>query len=107
MVLSFRLFSVRRVASELAVSVLFLLCAANARAQASRVGATLEGVVSDTTCAVISNAKVELHNPLTNQSRSVSTDGQGFFGQSSLRSVPTKSGWNKRGSHFIGTRESS
>src|SRR6266478_3687606 len=79
MVLSFRLFSVRRVASELAVSVLFLLCAANAGAQASRVGATLEGVVSDTTCAVIPNAKVELHNPLTNQLRSVSTDGQGFF----------------------------
>ena len=79
MVLSFRLFSVRRVASELAVSVLFLLCAANARAQASRVGATLEGIVSDTTGAVIANAKIALHNPLTNQSRSVTTDGQGFF----------------------------
>src|SRR6266478_1422706 len=79
MVLSFRLFSVRRVASELAGSVLFLLCAANAGAQASRVGATLEGVVSDTTGAVIANAKIALHNPLTNQSRSVTTDGQGFF----------------------------
>ena len=38
MVLSFRLFSVLRVAIELAVSVLFLLCAADAYAQASRVG---------------------------------------------------------------------
>src|SRR5260221_12945961 len=79
MVLNFRLFSVHRAAIELAVSVLFLLCPANAGAQASRVGGTLEGIVSDATGAVIPNAQVALHNPLTNQSRSVSTDGQGFF----------------------------
>ena len=78
MVLNFRLFSVHRAAIELVASVLFLLCPANAGAQASRVRATLEGIVSDSTGAVIPNAKVELHNPLTNQSRSVSTNGQGF-----------------------------
>jgi outer membrane receptor for ferrienterochelin and colicin len=79
MTLNCRLLFARRVAIDLAVSVLFLLCAANAGAQASRVGATLEGIVSDPTSAVIPDAKVALHNPLTNQSRSVSTDGQGFF----------------------------
>ena len=79
MILNCRLFFVRRVVIDVAVSVLFLICAANADAQASRVGATLEGIVSDPTGAVIANAKIALHNPLTNQSRSVSTDGQGFF----------------------------
>src|SRR6266403_6207177 len=79
MILNCRLFFVRRVVIDFAVSVLFLICAANADAQASRVGATLEGIVSDPTGAVIANAKIALHNPLTNQSRSVNTDGQGFF----------------------------
>src|SRR6266404_49199 len=79
MVLNFRLFSVHRAAIELAVSVLFLLCPANTGAQASRVGAILEGIVSNSTGAVIPSAKVALHNPLTNQSRSVSADEQGFF----------------------------
>jgi outer membrane receptor for ferrienterochelin and colicin len=74
-----RLFFVRRVAVDVAASVLFLFCAANADAQASRVGAILEGIVSDATGAVIPNAQVALHNPLTNQSRRVGTDGQGFF----------------------------
>src|SRR5258707_2739440 len=79
MILNCHLLSLRRVAIELAASAMFLLCAVSAHAQASRVGATLEGIVSDTTGAVIPSTKVSLHNPLTNQSRSVSTDGQGFF----------------------------
>ena len=79
MILNCHLLSLRRVAIELAASAMFLLCAVNAHAQASRVGATLEGIVSDTTGAVIPSTKVSLHNPLTNQSRSVSTDGQGLF----------------------------
>ena len=41
---------------------------ANAGAQASRVGATLEGIVRDTSGAVIPKSKVTLRNPLTNQS---------------------------------------
>ena len=79
MIVNCRLFFVRRVVVDVAVSILFLICVANANAQASRVGATLEGVVSDTTGAVIADAKIAVHNPLTNQTRSVSTDGQGFF----------------------------
>src|ERR1700676_3803996 len=79
MILVCRSFSVRHVAIGIAVSFALLFCAADAGAQASRVGTTLEGIVRDTSGAVIPNAKVALHNPLTNQSRSVSTDEQGFF----------------------------
>src|SRR5216683_562210 len=84
MILACRSFSVRHVASGIAVSfaLMFctlLFCAADAAAQASRVGATLEGTVRDTSGAVIPNSRVTLHNPLTNQSRTVTTDEQGFF----------------------------
>src|SRR5260221_5187972 len=79
MILNSHLFSMRYVAIEVAVSVVFLLCAANAGAQASRVGGSLEGIVSDTSGAGIPNSRVTLHNPLTNQSRTVTTDEQGFF----------------------------
>src|SRR6266513_2793598 len=79
MILACRSFSGRHIAIGVAVSFALLFCAAGAAAQASRVGATLEGIVSDTTGAVIPNAKIALHNPLTNQSRSVNTDGRGFF----------------------------
>jgi len=78
MIVNCRLFFVRRVVFDVAVSILFLICVANANARASRVGAALEGVVSDTTGAVLAEAKIAI-NPLTNQTRSVSTDGQGFF----------------------------
>src|SRR4029077_5613782 len=79
MIVNCRLFIVCRVVVDVAVLILFLIRVANANAQASRVGATLEGVVSDTTGAVIADAKIAVHNSLTNQTRSVSTDGQGFF----------------------------
>src|SRR5207245_11407364 len=79
MILACRSFSVRHVAIGIAVSFALLFCAAAAAAQASRVGATLEGIVRDTSGAVIPNSKVTLHNPLTNQSRTVTTDEQGFF----------------------------
>src|SRR5260370_35562400 len=79
MILSCRSFCVRHVAIGIAVSLALLSCAANAAAQASRVGATLEGIVSDTSGAVIPNSKVTLHNPLTNQYRALTTDEQGFF----------------------------
>src|SRR5258708_31469819 len=77
MILACRSFSVRHVAIGIAVSFALMLCAAGA--QASRVGATLEGTVRDTSGAVIPNSKVTLHSPLTNQSRTVTTDEQGFF----------------------------
>src|SRR5260221_13620116 len=79
MILTCRLFSVRHVVVGIAISFVLFFCTASAAAQASRVGATFEGTVSDTSGAVISNSKVTLHNPLTNQSRTVTTDEQGFF----------------------------
>jgi len=79
MILDCRSFSVHHVAIGVAVSFALLFCAADAGAQASRVGATLEGIVRDTSGAVIPNSKITLHNPLTNQSRTVTTDEQGFF----------------------------
>src|SRR5882724_3593573 len=79
MTLACRSFSVHHVAIGVAVSLALLFCAADAGAQASRVGATLEGIVRDTSGAVIPNSKITLHNPLTNQSRTVTTDEQGFF----------------------------
>src|SRR3989454_5435537 len=79
MILACRSFSVRHVAIGIAVSFALLFCAAGAAAQASRVGATLEGIVRDTSGAVIPNSTITLHNPLTNQSRTVTTDEQGFF----------------------------
>src|SRR5260370_25647315 len=84
MILACRSFSVRHVVIGIAVSFAsmfcaLLFCAAGAAAQASRVGATLEGIVTDTSGAVIPNSKVTLHNPLTNQFRTVTTDEQGFF----------------------------
>jgi hypothetical protein len=79
MILADRSFSVRHVAIGIALSFASLFCEADAAAQASRVAATFEGIVRDTSGAVIPNSKVTLHNPLTNQSRTVTTVEQGFF----------------------------
>src|SRR6267378_2080108 len=62
MILACRSFSVRQVAIGIAVSFALLFCAAVVAAQASRVGATLEGTVTDTSGAVIPNSKVR-HPP--------------------------------------------
>jgi Carboxypeptidase regulatory-like domain/TonB dependent receptor/TonB-dependent Receptor Plug Domain len=56
-----------------------LVCAVSAGAQASRVGATLEGTVSDSSSALIPQATITLRNTETNQSRIATTDDQGFF----------------------------
>lgn len=79
MILPCRLSFVRHVVIGIAVALPLLFCAADAAAQASRVGATLEGTVRDTSGAVIPTSKVTLHNPLTNQSRTITSDEQGFF----------------------------
>src|SRR5712671_5304079 len=79
MILACCSFSMRHVGIAIAVSLALLFSVPDAAAQTSRVGATLEGTVSDTSGAVIPNSKVTLHNPLTNQSRTVTTDEQGFF----------------------------
>jgi hypothetical protein len=79
MILTCRLISVRHLVTGMAISFVLLLCAANAAAQASRVGASLEGTISDSSRAVIPQAAIALRNTLTNQSRTVTTDDQGFF----------------------------
>src|SRR6266700_3599482 len=79
MIQACRSFSARHVVIGIAVSFALLFWTADAAAQVSRVGGTLEGIVRDTSGAVIPNSRVTLHNPLTNQARTVTTDGQGFF----------------------------
>ena len=73
------LFSVRRAVVETAISSALLLGGPNASAQASRVAASLEGTVSDSSRAVIPQATIALRNTLTTQSRAIRTDDQGFF----------------------------
>src|SRR5258707_4803966 len=106
MILACRSFSVRHVAIGIAVSLALLFSVPDAAAQASRVGATLEGIVSDTTGAVIPNSKVTLHNPLTNQSRTVTTDEQGSFEQSSLLLAAMKCEWTRQALQLIGKQAS-
>ncbi len=79
MILACHLFSVRHLAIGIVTSFAVLFCAANAGAQASRVGATLQGTVTDSSGAVIPDAKVILRNTLTNQGRTIATDERGFF----------------------------
>jgi hypothetical protein len=79
MVLACRLFFVRHVAIGIAITLAFLFCAADAAGQASRVGATLEGTVRDSSGAVMARSKVTVRNALTSQSRAITTDEQGFF----------------------------
>jgi len=58
---------------------LFLVGVASAGAQSSRIGSTLQGTVADRSGAVIPNSKVTLRNALTNQTRTIETNEQGFF----------------------------
>src|SRR5467141_1831054 len=77
--LSRRLWSARPVAIDVAASFLFLVCVVSAGAQTSRIGATLQGIVTDSSGAVIPDVKVILRNALTNKGRTVATDERGFF----------------------------
>lgn len=61
------------------LAALVLPHAADAGAQASRVGATLEGTVRDSSGAVIPGAGVTLRNSSTNQRRAVTTNEEGVF----------------------------
>jgi hypothetical protein len=71
--------SVRHFAIGIAISLTLWFCAANGAAQASRVGATVEGTVTDSSGAVIPGSKIKVKNALTSQSRTVATDERGFF----------------------------
>jgi len=55
------------------------LCGLDATAQVSRVAATLEGNVRDSSGAAISGTQVSVRNTFTSQSRTVTTDEHGFF----------------------------
>ena len=80
-----RLFSsVRYVAVAGVVLFLVFIYVTVANAQASKLGGILEGIVSDSSGAVIPNATLTIGNVLTNQLRSVTTDEQGFFRASQL-----------------------
>src|SRR5439155_19915598 len=58
--------------------------AATGLAQTSKVGATLQGMVADTTGATVSGAEVRLRSTETNQLRALKTDGRGSFSASEL-----------------------
>src|SRR5712672_2069958 len=71
--------SARRFAIDVAVSLCFLVCVTSASAQTSRIGATIQGTVTDNSGGVIPNSNIRLRNTSTNQSRNVETNEQGFF----------------------------
>jgi Carboxypeptidase regulatory-like domain/TonB-dependent Receptor Plug Domain len=59
------------------IAVVFLFCF-QAAAQTSGAG-TIQGVVTDQTNAVVPGAQIEIHNPVSGYSRTVTTDGAGKF----------------------------
>lgn len=86
------------VAIAAVVSLLaFILSAADASAQISEVAGTIEGTVSDTSQAVVPDVEVRIRNTLTNQTRSVTTDGKGFFRASQLAVGPYEIRLNQSG----------
>ena len=65
--------------STLTVAIVCLvLCVGSGNAQTSG-NSSLSGVVSDPTGAVVPGATVEIHNPVSQYSRSTTTDGAGQF----------------------------
>src|SRR5262245_26107215 len=84
MILNRLCFSGRCTAVACVVSSLFILCVPITHDQASKVAATLEGTVSDSSGAVVPGAGLTVTNTLTNQVRSVTTNDQGFFRASQL-----------------------
>src|SRR5262245_14554688 len=73
----------RRLAALLA-PLFALALTATGVAQVSKVSATLEGTLLDSTGAVIPGAEIKLRNIDTNQMRTVKTDEQGFYRASEL-----------------------
>jgi hypothetical protein len=66
------------------VAAIFLFCY-QASAQSSSSSGIIQGVVTDPTNAVVPGAKVEIHNPVSGYSRTVTTDAAGRF---SLPNLP-------------------
>ena len=66
------------VSAVVAAFICLVLCVSSANAQSSG-NSSLSGVVSDPTGAVVPGATVEIHNPVSQFSRSATTDGEGRF----------------------------
>ena len=66
------------VSAVVAAFICLVLCVSSANAQTSG-NSSLSGVVSDPTGAVVPGATVEIHNPVSQFSRSATTDGEGRF----------------------------
>jgi hypothetical protein len=70
--------------SVMFIAVIFLFCY-QASAQSSSSSGIIQGVVTDSTNAVVPGATVEIRNPVSGYSRSVTTDASGRF---SLPNLP-------------------
>jgi hypothetical protein len=70
--------------SVMFIAAVFLFCY-QASAQSSSSSGIIQGVVTDSTNAVVPGAKVEIHNPVSGYSRTVTTDAAGRF---SLPNLP-------------------
>ena len=66
------------VSAVVAAFICLVLCVSSGSAQTSG-NSSLAGVVSDPTGAVVPGATVEIHNPVSQFSRSATTDGEGRF----------------------------
>ena len=76
-----------------------------ANGQVSRVGATLEATVMDTSGAAVSGAQVTLRNTETNQSRTLVTDERGFSEALNWVAARTEYRWKNRVSRCTNTLE--
>ena len=72
-------FAVRSIGGGLFALLLALMVVATSAAQTLKTGGTMEGTVSDASGARIAGVKVTLRHTETNQARTVTADGQGFF----------------------------
>lgn len=64
---------------SLSGALLFCLFLAFGLTAVAQQSGTIEGVVKDPSGAVVPNAKVEIHNPVSHFDQSTTTDGQGAF----------------------------
>ncbi len=75
----------RSLRAALAVSLFLLAIGLNLYAQSTGTSGTIDGTVLDPTGAVVPNATVEVHNPVSHFDRSITTDNVGKF---SLPNIP-------------------
>ena len=67
------------------VAAAFVLSAGTANAQSGGSSGTINGTVLDPSGAVVANASVEIHNPVSGYDRTTTTDSKGNF---SFTNVP-------------------